>query len=127
MSTAAEDTEDLPGRQKDTSIEDTDLQKGKEEDTGSWFARCISVIGSGALVSKGLGLFREHIISSYLGLTGLADAFNLASTFPVLCLTGIGGLNGALHSAAASTAAQLPQNTSRPSNQEVHQSCATTS
>lgn len=56
-----------------------------------------------------LGLLREQLISSYLGLTGLADAFNLASTFPVLCLTGIGGLNGALHSATASTAAQLPQ------------------
>ena len=56
-----------------------------------------------------LGLVREQLISSYLGLTGLADAFNLASTFPVLCLTGIGGLNGALHSATASTAAQLSQ------------------
>lgn len=63
-----------------------------------------------------LGLLREQLISSYLGLTGLADAFNLASTFPVLCLTGIGGLNGALHSATASTAAQLPQNSPNAGN-----------
>ena len=119
---------------------------GREEATGSWFARCISIIGSGALLSKVLysttvfhglqyceykatpaqvlGLLREQLISSFLGLTGLADAFNLASTFPVLCLTGIGGLNGALHSATSSTAAQLPQNS--PSTGD-RQECAPTS
>lgn len=72
------------------------------DDHRNWFARCVGIIGGGALVSKALGLVREQLVSTSLGLGGLADAFNLASTFPVLCLTGIGGLNGALHSATAS-------------------------
>jgi hypothetical protein len=77
-------------------------QAESPEEGRNWFARCVGIIGSGALISKALGLVREQLVSTSLGLGGLADAFNLASVFPVLCLTGIGGLNGAIHSATAS-------------------------
>lgn len=67
------------------------------------FVHVMGQTGALALTSKVLGLVREQILSTSYGLGGLADAFSITSTIPLLALSGVGGLNGAIHCAMAST------------------------
>lgn len=75
------------------------------------FVRVMGQTGALALTSKILGLIREQVISRSFGLGGVADAFSITSAIPLLALSGIGGLNGALHCAMASTCKQIIPNT----------------
>eukprot|EP00892_Ulva_mutabilis_P009962 jgi/Ulvmu1/7338/UM035_0127.1 len=77
------------------------------QDVYTHFIRIMSQTGALALASKLLGLVREQMLTSSFGLGGLADAFSVASIIPLLALSGVGGLNGALHCAMASTCKHL--------------------
>lgn len=67
------------------------------------FVHVMGQTGALALTSKLLGLVREQTLSTSYGLGGIADAFSITSTIPLLALSGVGGLNGAIHCAMAST------------------------
>jgi len=74
---------------------------------GRSFAGTAGVVAALSLLSKVLGMVREGVIASHFGTSATADAFNFASCVPVLCVTTIGGLNGALHSAVTSVTANM--------------------
>lgn len=70
--------------------------------TARSFGKTAGLVGCLGLISKVMGVARESIISSAFGLGVTADAFNMACTIPLLFLTSLGGLNGALHTAVVS-------------------------
>lgn len=60
------------------------------------------MVGAFSLMSKFMGVFRESIIAGNFGVGAVADAFHFSISVPILFLTSVGGLNGALHSAIVS-------------------------
>ena len=61
--------------------------------------RTASIVGALGLMSKVLGVVREGVIASKFGTGPTVDAFSFASSIPLLFVTSIGGINGALHTA----------------------------
>ncbi|MQL91330.1 hypothetical protein Taro_023943 [Colocasia esculenta] len=77
--------------------------EGTDEVFPGELIRSAGLVGAATVASKILGLLREVVIASVFGVGPVATAFNHAVVLPRFCSSFLGGVNGPIHIAVATT------------------------